>query len=239
MITVNHPIYKDISINFNEDDHTYIDNRGFRYRSVSGLISEFFEPFDTDIIAERCSIKRGVSKESLINEWKEAGRVAADKGHNVHDMLRCKFLGLEFDKIEPNYIKEVDRIYSSVIKIVDPVYIETILFDPLLLIAGTCDGVFITKDFSKYVVIDWKTSKSINNNSYGKFGLKSLIDIPDCNYVHYSIQLQIYSHLLKTNGYLKYNIPIQHRLIHIKEKDSSSMKIMKINIIKLLSNDLE
>ena len=50
-----------------------------------------------------------------------------------------------------------------------------------------------------YVIVDWKRSKNISRNSYhsedvGKYPLQ---DLPNCNFSHYSLQLNIYSSIYR------------------------------------------
>ena len=126
-----------------------------------------------------------------------------------------------------------------------PIFIEQILFDPSTKIAGTVDGVFLYPDKSKYLILDWKTSKVIEKeNNYGKYGFGPFERFPDCNHIHYSIQLMIYSYLLKSQGYLDLDIPIDYRIIQIHSDKSKSYeinsKIRSMDIGKVIKKrDLE
>ena len=55
---VHHP-NKDVSITFTEDDHKYIDSNNNNYISVTTIISEAFEKFDSVRIAKHICEKRG------------------------------------------------------------------------------------------------------------------------------------------------------------------------------------
>lgn len=228
-----HPLYPDITLTFDSINHTYIDNRNKQYTSITTYIADHFEKFDADLIATRCAIKRNVSKESLLLEWKEKGDKAAHQGTLVHDCLYNKFNNIAIDfssnPIIRPYEKQINLIYETISKQLDIVFIEKIVFDPVQLLAGTCDSVFLTKNKDKYVVIDWKTSKTIDkHNNFKKFGYGIYKKLPDCNYVHYSIQLNLYSKLLKEQGYLELDIPIVKKIVHILPTQSTSIEAMKI-----------
>jgi len=227
-----HPLNKSISLTSNEEQHSYIDNDNNNYLPVTTFISGYFEKFDSEKIAERCAIKRGTTKEILLKEWKDSGDAAAKQGTIVHNMLRCLFTNIEYDNKEYETYKKFDNqtrlIHNHIIneKKLIPVYIEQILFDPINKIAGTVDGVFLYPDKSKYIILDWKTSKSIEKeNNYGKYGYGPFEKFLDCNYVHYSIQIMIYSYLLKSQGYLELDIPIDYRIVQIRENESNSYEI--------------
>jgi hypothetical protein len=64
--------------------------------------------------------------------------------------------------------------------------------------------------------MDWKTSKVIElHNNYNEKGLGQFSHLDNCNHVHYSLQLLLYSYLLKSEGYLKGDIPIVCKIVNI------------------------
>ena len=93
---------------------------------------------------------------------------------------------------------------------------EKIVFSKELEIAGTIDILALDKKTNKYDLIDWKTSKKIEMNSYGgKVGTKiATSNIPDCNYYHYTLQLSLYRYLLERYYGLKIRTMI---IAHLKE----------------------
>jgi len=231
-----HPI-KPVTLTYYDDTHQYIDSNGHKYKSVSGWVSSFFEEFNTEKIATACAIKRGVSKQSLIDEWRHLGEVASFKGDTVHNMLASKFNQIVFNitnqnkKIVHQHQNQIDYIYDALIKILDPVNIEHIIFDPCRKIAGTYDALFITKDKTKYILIDWKTSKEIaTTTQYNKWGYRPYEDLPDCNFIHYSLQLAEYERILKTQGYLKYKIPLIKKIVHVTESYSKSYLVKQVSL---------
>jgi hypothetical protein len=136
MITVKHPL-SDIELTFDSSNHTYIDNLLNKYTSITEYISNHFEKFDSDKIATRCAIKRNVTKESLLKEWKEKGDKAAEQGHLVHEILSNKFKNISVDysnnPIFNLYENQINSVYKTISNQLDIVYIEQIIFDPIQL----------------------------------------------------------------------------------------------------------
>jgi len=208
-----HPLDNSLEIIFKEVDHSYKDSRGGKYISVTTLISEAFEKFDSDGIAEKTAIKRGVSKESLLKEWSEKGKNAARIGTRLHWNME-QYIHNKFDLMwKPEDVNEKIR-FDSAIKILEkikekykPEWMEPekLVFSPSFGIAGSIDLLVKIND-EVYIIFDWKClSKDIEKYGYnGKCGIiLPTLCIPDSNYWHYALQLQIYENLLKSEEYIK------------------------------------
>lgn len=68
--------------------------------------------------------------------------------------------------------------------------VEKIVFSPFLPtpIAGTIDLLARSRKDGSVLILDWKTSKTIDrDNRWNKFGLDPIGHIPDLNFYHYSI----------------------------------------------------
>ena len=89
----------------------------------------------------------------------------------------------------------------------------------------------------EYVLIDWKTSKRIDRNSFkGKVGIKKETkNIEDCKYNHYALQLSLYRYLLEEY----YGIKIARQLVaQLKDEgvQSYSMPYMRSDIENMISS---
>ena len=218
-----HPQNSNLKLIFDYENHSYIDTLGNEYISVTTLVSSFFEKFESEKISYFYAKKHGLSQQEVLEKWKLIGDRAAEKGHEIHRLLYEKFK----QKKESNN-KQVELIYNDIIKKkkLIPIYLEKILFSYDHNLAGTVDSVFLTPNKDKYIIIDWKTSKQIDyTNKFGKKGFKPFNRYPDCNYIHYSIQLKLYEFLLVTQGYLDPSIPIIYRIVHIGNDHSQSIDI--------------
>jgi len=208
---------------FDPNKHTYTGESGLVYTSVTTLISYCFPSFNTDEVAATCAQKRGVSKQSLIDEWKTIGDRAAENGSKVHAYLESKLLKLNtnppIDKYyKPSADKIINHIHSKNFKVIA---VEKILFSPSLKLAGTVDLILYDSIINRYIVLDWKTSKQIDlTNKYHERGLNELKHLDNCSLVHYSLQLLLYGLLLVNEGYLDKTIPIEYKIVNIHPQGS-------------------
>jgi len=222
-------------VTFTESDHSYIDNFNKKYMSVTTLISNAFPKFDTDKIAEQCALKRGVNKEDLIKEWAEKGKESTRLGTRLHENVEHYILN-ELDKMhKPEDITEKIK-FNSAIKIVDnikskynPEYLipEKLVFSPAFEIAGSIDLLVKIND-QNYIIFDWKClSKDIEKTSFNnKTGhILPTLNILDCNYWHYALQLQIYENILKSENYILPTADVKKCLI---VWNSNKFKIEKV-----------
>ena len=90
-------------------------------------------------------------------------------------------------------------------------YPEVIIYSKELGIAGSIDVLARDTKNDTYIIIDWKTSKSINKSSFGgRMGIHPITShLMDCKYVHYSMQLSLYRYLIEEF----YGIKISNLLI--------------------------
>ena len=98
-------------------------------------------------------------------------------------------------------------------------YSEVIVYTKELGIAGTIDLLVYNSEQNMYHLVDWKTNKRIDKNSFrNKKGiLPSSQHLDDCNFTHYSLQLSFYRYILERY----YGLEIgSQTLFHLKEDDS-------------------
>src|SRR5690606_1821574 len=70
------------------------------------------------------------------------------------------------------------------------------IFDDLIYVAGTADMIFKKED-GTYAIYDWKRSKDIKVRNRFNNGIGVCSNISDCNFNHYSLQLNIYKKILE------------------------------------------
>ena len=65
-------------------------------------------------------------------------------------------------------------------------------------IAGSIDNLFLNRENGNLVMIDYKTNKKIDTESFNHVKMLYPLDsLDDCNYSHYSLQLNIYKILIE------------------------------------------
>ena len=101
-----------------------------------------------------------------------------------------------FFTIEWNYFINFIKDYPNLI----PYRTEWIIYDNEIKIAGSIDMVFKNDD-ETLSIYDWKRSKLITRiNNFNRFAIPyQICHLPDSNFWHYSLQLNIYKYIIEKN----------------------------------------
>ncbi|MDO9513880.1 MAG: PD-(D/E)XK nuclease family protein [Elusimicrobiota bacterium] len=163
-------------ITFTEEDHSYRDENGNDYISVTQLISRNFEPFDAETIADRVRRYRnsryyGWTKDEVLTFWDKITQA----GCEVHSSIE-KYIKHRKKPEDESMLAAVNQF--SALNFKGELLSETIVHDEELLVAGTID--IIEKQSDRYVIWDIKTGRTMNSSKLEK----------------YSIQLEFYRHML-------------------------------------------
>jgi ATP-dependent exoDNAse (exonuclease V) beta subunit len=70
-------------------------------------------------------------------------------------------------------------------------------------VAGSIDIIFEGSENGKIKVYDWKNSKEIKTDNRYEKGKEPLQHLPNCNFYHYSLQLNLYKWILEHHYDLK------------------------------------
>jgi len=230
----------DGSITLDIDNHVYNhrDDKDISFTSVTTFVDSFFEPFDEVKVSKH--LINNVPKyfdrteQSLIEEWNKARAYGTEVHLEIEEWIR--------NGVSPRDIKSKNAKNWIEVWVTKPhieTFSEVIVYSKELAIAGTIDILIMNKKLDEFVLIDWKTSKRIDLNSFkGKTGIEHPAkDIEDCNYNHYSLQLSLYRYILEKY----YDIKINRQLIaHIKDDgvESYSTPYMKDVIIEMLDRKI-
>ena len=223
---------KDDNIIFDPINHKYTI-KGVNYeKSVTSFVKGLFADFDCDNVIYNILRSRkiyspdyeyyGMNKEDIKNLWKHQTNL----GTLLHEDIERFYSDLppintskeynfflNFVKCNPHYIpfRSEWRIYSESIKL-----------------CGTVDMVYKLSN-GHYIIADWKRTKHINmNQSYDKYCIyPGLTHIPDTNYFHYALQLNIYKYILET----EYGLIIDEMfLIVLHPKNGNYIKYEIMNL---------
>ena len=209
---------RDSRISFKEEGHKYtIDgvdakNQEKPYTSVTTLVHEQFEKFDADaIIAKMMASSRwsknkyfGKTAEEIKAGWKKNGDEASTAGTKMHYDIECYYNDVPSsnDSTEYTYFKnfliDMEKLNELGTGPGEPYRTEWTVFDEELRLAGSIDMCFRKPD-GTIAIYDWKRSKEIKKTGcFLKFSTNSVLShIPDLNYWHYSLQLNIYKTILE------------------------------------------
>lgn len=203
--------FLDPNFKFNEATHTYtyLDSETMKpvqiFKSVTGFLGQFKEKFDSDRVAGFVAKKKGVTKDSILAEWKEISDTAMTLGTDVHKWIEDYYNGV--DPAEPTHPEVLARvnyfrnIYAERLHTLTSVKQEFRLFSRKWGLAGTLDILF--KMGSDYYIGDWKTNKKFTTDAdmkedrFAKKLLYPFEDLWDNSLNGYSIQLSMYRLMLQ------------------------------------------
>ncbi len=233
IVTASHPVSKNI-LTFREDVHVYSTDKIKKFTSGTTFIHHFFKPFDEESISRNYAIKHNRTQKDVLAEWHKKRDDSCELGTNVHLYCENLFLGKELpkpinDKAKA-YMKVADTAVSGLLKKYDLVETEMIFFSEdleadlpdsemldkkgILALAGMGDIVMRNKHTGILYLLDWKTNKEIKRtNPFGNFGLDPIKHIPDNNFNHYSLQLNLYKYLMLKEKY--FDEEIKMAIIHL------------------------
>jgi ATP-dependent exoDNAse (exonuclease V) beta subunit len=200
---------RDSNIDFQDEGHIYTirhpdcpeGDRGFT--SVTTFVHKFIEPFAADkIITGMMNSKRwteskyyGMTREEIKLGWDKNRDAAADAGTKLHYDIECYYNRIEVENssVEYGHFLEFLRRYGDLI----PYRTEWFVYHEKLRFAGSIDMVFKNSDGS-LDIYDWKRVKDITKKSnFNKWMRGDIIGyLPDTNYWHYALQLNIYKAIL-------------------------------------------
>lgn len=198
---------------FFEAPHQYYYKDNPVKYSVTQFINRFFEPFNSETISKRYAEKHGLNQKDVLNEWKRRGDISALAGTIIHshmeNLKRGKILNFDYSTADKlNLHKEVEERVNVLLPQAEAFHKDTLnrLF-PIKLeytvgienyIAGNIDMLCWNKKTQQVQIWDYKcvkelafTPKPWTTNCYYPFN-----KYKDTNYIHYSIQLNIYKNIL-------------------------------------------
>lgn len=229
-----------VEIVFEELTHKYSSEwKGKTIEYVSGttFLHKFFPEFDpTGVITARCAKKQGITVEELKKQWREKGNAATAFGTRCHEV--CEDVELNrFVRNKPENEKE-EKTFQQAIKMatslrakVDILGVEKIVFSPELQLAGTIDLFAKSRKNGTYLIVDHKTNKSIDTeNTYKSFALAPIEHIPNLNFWHYGLQLNLYAYLLKYGKWVPKDAKFRFFLNHLTEQSAKLIELPDLQI---------
>jgi ATP-dependent exoDNAse (exonuclease V) beta subunit len=203
MLALQNPHPRDANIQFEEVAHKYTIADGGTYTSVTTFIKPLFEEFDADrIIAGMMKSRKwsqskyfGMEPEDIKAQWAASGSDAAAAGTLLHADIERFYNGEAVDNTSVEY--GYFRVFAASCAL-RPYRTEWTVYDEEVHVAGSIDMVFERPD-GVLEIYDWKRTKAIEKaNAWGKYGKHAAIaHLPDTNYWHYALQLNLYKFILE------------------------------------------
>lgn len=201
---------------FFPEDHHYECNGKRVNISVTRLIEQYANEFDSQTIAERVARKQGKTTQEVLDEWEYKNKFSCAKGSTCHEYIQSLFSGEPYKPID---FDGGDEFWNASEKIkeqakwfwreyrdrLEHLADEFIIGDEQCSVASAIDHIFINKITGGLVLVDYKTNSDIHKNEkYAKPMKAPLQHLLDTTLNHYSIQLSIYKYLVEKHTDLKF-----------------------------------
>lgn len=172
-------------ISFDEPSHTYKDEKGLSYISVTTVIQKYYPKFDEQFWAKKEAEKTGLPVSVVLANWKQIRDYSCEKGNKEHKLLEDSInasngkASFEFDdkkgvglgtliinNTNLNILQssplasKYPKIYSYLRKQIEDgwtLYAEKRTYWAEYLIAGTIDCLLVKGKL--FMIVDWKTNK--------------------------------------------------------------------------------
>lgn len=231
---------RDANIEFDEPTHRYtIKGECEKWISCTGFLHDFFPHFDPDGTIDKMmaspkwlsSKYYGKTKQQIKDEWSNSGKEASGAGTAMHLAIEQFMHGSE-EVIEPS-VKETKEwkyfmnFWETCGHDLVPYRSEWEVYSEPHKLAGSIDMIYYRKSDGKYVIYDWKRSKGIKTENSFENGYGPLAHLPNCNYWHYTLQLNVYKWFLETY----YGLEIGDLYIVIFHPDNTNYQRMRLNML--------
>ena len=233
-----HP--RDKQIVFDEPTHIYtVQGSSKGIISCTKFLHEFFGHFDAKAVIKKMMAgpnwtqnkwyKPGITVDEIAEQWNKNGREASGAGTAMHLAIE-QFLNGREDVIVPEVKNTPEwryfmNFWNEHGADLEPYRTEWEVWSADHKLAGSIDMVFRRKSDGKYLIYDWKRSKDIKTNNQFQMGLGPLSHLPDCNYWHYSLQLNVYRWVLEN----LYGLEIADMYLLILHPDNGNYRRMRLN----------
>jgi len=247
-----HP--RDEYITFKEEGHIYtIKGSNKKPISVTTLIGKYWEKFNPELVSSYIIRSKkmldptykyyGMTQQEIIDSWKNNN--AAQLGTDMHYKIELYFNDeLPLDEYPNTKEFKFFLQYINDFLIVNPDYkpyrTEWLVFDGFLdnrdncgygNISGSIDMIYVNS-LGKIVIFDWKRVKNLDDCYKNKKGKYILSHLKDTKFNHYSLQLNVYRHILET----WYNKEVVGMYLAIFHPDNDTYNVREV---KRMDNEVK
>jgi hypothetical protein len=234
-----HP--RDLCIEFDEPTHRYTVNGTCEgWSSCTGFLHAFFPHFDADATIQKMMKGRkwteskyyGMTAQQIKDQWSNSGKEASTAGTFMHLAIEMFHNGA-LDEIDPKILETLEwKYFMNFWKDhgddLEPFRTEWEVWSEAHKLAGSIDMIYRKKSDGTIVIYDWKRSKEIKTANDFESGYTPLGHLPNCNYWHYTLQLNVYKWILEKY----YGLEVADLYLVILHPDNSSYRRMRLNILE-------
>lgn len=236
-----------------------------KYTSVTTWVHEHFEKFDADKIIKKMMNGSGWKEghkywgktpDEIKAQWNSNKEAVSGAGTDLHFQIECfnndnrfefEYTNKELYKIymcdNKHKLSETPLEWQYFINFIKdhphlkPYRTEWTVFNEDIKISGSIDMVYENPD-GTLSIYDWKRSKNITRiNTFNKFSITPTIcHLPDSNFWHYALQLNIYKYILES----KYNKKIKDLYLVRLHPDAveKNYELIELPILSIEINDI-
>ena len=228
-----HP--RDKFITLDDETHIYSVFNDTSYISSTKLIHSHFPEFNSNLIIQNMRNSKnwskskyfGMSDLQIKNIWDNNKHIAAEAGTLLHNDIEKYYNNIPVDNQSIEFSQFLE--YYSQFSHLKPYRTEWLIYDEELKIAGAIDMVYENTDGS-LEIRDWKRVKQIYRNKQFEdySSTPSLSHIPNLNFWHYSLQLNLYKYILQKN----YNKIVNKLYLVVFHPSISQFQLIEIPDLK-------
>jgi ATP-dependent exoDNAse (exonuclease V) beta subunit len=231
-----HP--RDLQIEFDEPTHRYtVNGSSDGWTSCTGFLHSFFPHFDPDTTIKKMmkspkwpqSKYYGMTASEIKNQWNSSGKDASEAGTAMHLGIEMFHNGADVDDSVKDSVewKYFQNYWKECGEDLEPFRTEWEVWSEEHKLAGSIDMIYKRKSDGKYIIYDWKRSKEIKTTNTFENGYPPLDHLPNCNYWHYTLQLNVYKWFLETF----YGLEVAELYLIILHPDNTNYRRLRLNIL--------
>ena len=225
---------------FFPEDHHY-EYKGERVGcSVTKLIEEYTQEFDSDLIARQVASKRGIDVQEVLDEWEYKNEFSKVKGTTCHEYAQSLWSGeeynalfgdgtLEFTNAVGKIQEQARKFYEDYHDFIEHIADEFVIGSKKYDVASAVDHIFRNKETGGLILVDYKTNTDIHKNEkYAKKMKAPLGNLKDTIMNHYFLQLSIYKYLIE-----KYSgLEVENCFIVWMSEENETYKVLNVSYLK-------
>jgi len=231
-----HP--RDNLIHFDEPTHIYtVKGSSKGITSITTFLHSFFPHFDADAVIKNMMKSKkwpeskwfGMTPKEIKDTWNSSGKEASEAGTAMHLGIEMVMNGAEA-LVEESIKQTIEWKYfwnywKKDIEIWEPWRTEWEVWDEDLKLAGSIDMIYRNRKDGTFAIYDWKRSKEIKTENSFQSGFGPVSHLPDSNYWHYTLQLNLYRWLLEKH----YGVVVSEMALIILHPNNKNYKKYILN----------